>query len=354
MHVHVTLRPPKPTRGYDIYWSFASERQKVYRRRLDHQSGPLTDDPVIAAHRFTNAYRASDRVSQYLIANVIYDTDRPWVDTFARILIFKIFNRVDTWCHLQRLLGEVSSDTLMAEQVDDALESRAARWPIYSAAYIMPPPRNGTGAKFRRHLELIRSMIRGVAHERIAESPNMQSAFAALASYDSIGPFLAYQFLTDLNYSPFLSFSETEFVAPGPGALRGLRKCIADPGDYGAHDVIRWVMDAQEAAFADRGLEWTDLWGRPLQLIDIQNLFCEVDKYTRAAHPELSALAPGKRIKQRYRAVSTPLSAWFPPKWGVNDAIPARYRTGGPAFESNSRPQLFPIASPAAPTTRSS
>lgn len=28
----------------------------------------------------------------------------------------------------------------------------------------------------------------------------------------------------------------------------------------------------------ERDLEWHDLWGRSLQLIDAQNLFCEVDR----------------------------------------------------------------------------
>lgn len=327
LRVHTTRRPPKPGRGYDVYWSFASERQKVYRRRLDGaERGDLTDDPVIAAHRFTNAYRASDRVSQYLISEVIYDRPRSWIDTFARVLVFKVFNRIDTWEHLRSVVGDVSAEQLQAGDIDRALEGRAGKQPIYSAAYIMPPPRSGTGAKFRRHLDLIRRMVRDGAHDRIADAPSMAAAFDLLASYESIGPFLAYQFLIDLNYTPHLSFSEAEYVVAGPGAIRGLRKCISDPGDYTPSDVIRWVADQQANAFAERGLDWSDLWGRPLQLIDAQNLFCEVDKYTRAANPELSELAPGSRIKQRYTPVVKPLSAWFPPKWGLNDSIPDRYR----------------------------
>jgi hypothetical protein len=185
-------------------------------------------------------------------------------------------------------------------------------------------------------------MIRDRAHIKLQEATTMREAFEVLAGYESIGPFLAFQFLTDLNYSTHLGFSETEYVVAGPGALRGLRKCIADPGDYDASDVIRWVMDQQTTAFEQRGLHWWDLWGRPLQLIDIQNLFCEVDKYMRAAHPEFSSLAPGTRIKQRYAPASVPLTAWFPPKWQVNEHIPARYRSVAP---SRCQPELFPSGS---------
>jgi hypothetical protein len=300
----------------------------------------LTDDPVIAAHRFTNAYRASDRVSQYLITRVIYDGDWDWVDTFARVLVFKVFNRVDTWAYLNGAVGDVNAEALLDGRIDEALADRAARQPVYSAAYIMPPPRSGTGPKFRRHLELLRFMMRDGAHRRVQNAATMREAFQVLASYDSIGPFLAFQFLTDLNYSIHLSYSETDYVVAGPGALRGLRKCIADPGDYDASGVIRWVMEEQSTAFEQRGLRWCDLWGRHLQLIDIQNLFCEVDKYTRAAHPELSSLAPGSRIKQRYSPTSAPMTAWFPPKWNVNDRIPLQYQS---AVSSAFQPELFAV-----------
>ena len=60
----------------------------------------------------------------------------------------------------------------------------------------------------------------------------MDEAFRLLLGYGGIGPFLAYQLVTDLNYSAVLDFSEMDFVMAGPGARSGLRKCFTDPGDY--------------------------------------------------------------------------------------------------------------------------
>ena len=57
---------------YDCYWRLAVERQAVFFRRFRCESSPWTDDSVLGTYRFTNAYRASDRASQYLIRNVIY------------------------------------------------------------------------------------------------------------------------------------------------------------------------------------------------------------------------------------------------------------------------------------------
>jgi hypothetical protein len=58
-----------------------------------------------------------------------------------------------------------------------------------------------------------------------------------------------------------------------------------------------------------------------LQLVDCQNLFCEVDKYARVAHPQVSGLSGRTRIKQRFRPAPEPLRAWFPPKWGLNPRV---------------------------------
>ena len=70
------LRGARPTVVYDSYWRFAAERQEVFFRKLEGRPAPWTDDPIIARHKFTNAYRASDRVSQFLIRHVIYEGEQ--------------------------------------------------------------------------------------------------------------------------------------------------------------------------------------------------------------------------------------------------------------------------------------
>jgi len=312
---------PSVTEGFTCYWAFAAERQRVYYRRLAGVPDPLSDDFIISTHRFTNAYRASDRVSQFLIKEVQYNKDWNWQDTFVRTLVFKIFNRIDTWQHILEHAGEPDCAALLSGRVDRAVAKVAGTRPLYSAAYIMPPPRSGSGAKFERHLDLVRRMVTDGAPWKIQSASDMATAFEVLRRYDSIGDFLAYQYLTDLNYSPHLSFSETEFVVPGPGARRGIRKCFSDPGSMSDVDLIRWTWERQEVEFATRGLQWHGLWGRPLHLIDVQNLFCELDKYTRIALPQLTSRAPGTRIKQRYRRTPDPITAWFPPKWDLNDSV---------------------------------
>ena len=163
--------------------------------------------------------------------------------------------------------------------------------------------------------------------ERLAETKTMAAAFEMLRSYPTIGEFLAYQFVTDINYSRIVDFSESEFVAVGPGAREGLRKCFADSGGRSDEDLIRMMMDLQHEEFERLGLDFQDLFGRPLQLIDCQNIFCEVGKYARARFPELNQNGGRVRIKQRYWISGAMAAPYFPPKWGINDLVSALFHS---------------------------
>src|SRR4051794_11533633 len=83
---------PKTSIVYDTYWRFACERQEIFYRRLRNHSGPWTEDPVLSKFKFTNVYRASDRVSQYLIRKVIYRGEQTPREIFFRTMLFKLFN----------------------------------------------------------------------------------------------------------------------------------------------------------------------------------------------------------------------------------------------------------------------
>lgn len=325
------ILPAKPTVVFNTYWRFAAERQKIFFKKLENASIPWTDDPILSTYKFTNAYRASDRVSQYIIRHVIYQNNLPSSpnEVFFRIILFKIFNKIETWQLLENKLGSIIYAEYSFERYDqvltDAIESGQT---IYSAAYIMPSGGTSFGhtAKHRNHLKLIEMMMANDLPKKLADAKNMHQGFDLLREYPTIGDFLAYQFITDVNYSEITNFSEMEFVIPGPGALDGIRKCFADLGGLNEPEIIKFMADIQESEFERLGLNFQPLWGRKLQLIDCQNLFCEVDKYARMKHPDISGISGRIRIKQRYSGKEQPVDYWYPPKWGINQAI-EEYKT---------------------------
>ena len=307
---------------FDTYWRFAAERQTLFLRRLSGADPPWTGDPVLRQNRFTNAYRASDRVSQYLIRHVLYSGEQSTEEVVFRCLLFKLFNRVDTWEMLASEFGVPAWRSFDIDRYSDILDRRMAGGkPVYSAAYIMPPPRLGSSRKHRDHLILLSRMMLDGIPLAIERARHLSEIFGLLRSYPSIGGFLAFQYTIDLNYSALTGFSESDFVVAGPGARRGLRKCFFDTDGLTDEEVIRAVTDVADREFERLELRFESLWGRCLHPVDCQNLFCEVDKYARVVHPELNGKSGRTRIKQRFVPKSEPLPQWYPPKWGLD--VPA-------------------------------
>ncbi len=306
---------------FDTYWRFAAERQAVFFRRLQGHLPPWTGDAILQRYKFTNAYRILDRVSQYLVRTVIYGGVQTEEEVFFRTVVFKLFNKIDTWELLFRELGEISWAKYRRKSYDAILtRAKSDGVRIYSPAYIMP---SGSGSlrnpvKHRTHLALIEMMMKDHLYSHIGAARSMREAFEMLREYPTIGDFLAYQLVTDINYSELTDFSEMEFVMPGPGARSGIRKCFTDLGGLNEVELIKRVALSQSQEFASRNLDFQDLFGRPLQLIDCQNLFCEVDKYARVAHPEIKGLTGRKQIKQVLQPNPAPINYFFPPKWGLS------------------------------------
>ena len=313
---------PKSNIVYDTYWRFAAERQEIFFRRAKEQSPPWTNDNILNQFKFTNAYRATDRVSQYLIKNVIYFGNQSPKEVFFRILLFKLFNKIETWKSIEKIVGEITYEDYSYKVYNKILEDiRKKGSPIYSGAYIMASGSSAYGHTFKHqnHLKLLEGMMKDKLPEKVQSFKKMEELYDTLKSYPTIGPFLAYQFSIDINYSNLTNFSEMEFVKAGPGAKDGIRKCFSDVGDYTEEDIIKMMADNQQKEFNRLNVDFKTLWGRPLQLIDFQNLFCEVDKYSRVAHPEVSGVSNRKRIKQKFTPTSLKtIEYYLPEKWHIN------------------------------------
>jgi len=323
MEIFKNLSKPKKSIVFDTYWRFAKKRQDIFFNKLNLIT-PLTTDPILERHRFTNVYRASDRVSQYLIRNVIYKDGVTFTknDLLLRILLFKIFNKISTWEYLESQIEKITIENFDSKLYSKLLtEAKEAKEVIYSGAYIMTSGKSifGRDYKHENHLELLSQYIQsGRLLESIEKAKSMEDVYNILLSVPTFGSFLAYQYTIDINYSTLTNFSEMDFVKAGPGAKDGIKKCFIDRGDFTDEDIIKYMCDIQYEQFEKLDLDFKDLWGRKLQLIDCQNLFCEVDKYSRVAHPEISGLSNRTRIKQVYKPENNNINYYFPPKWELN------------------------------------
>lgn len=316
--------PPQPRpEVIDSYWHLAAERQRILFRRLASEPGPWTEDPILVSYKFCNAYRASDRVSQYLIRDVIY-TARHYSpeDQLLRIVLFRLFSKPTTWELLCTAHGDVTWEDFSPSDYGTTLdEAFGSGHKLYTAAFILCATRAfGHERKHRNHLALVDHMLGpGRLSSSVARAGSLSDIYEALLQFPLIGSFMAYQLAIDINYSELCDFSETEYAVAGPGARRGIAKCFTDTDGWDDQRIIKWMTECQQEEFARLDIDFLSLYGRPLQAIDVQNLFCELDKYARAAFPDLKSNRT--RIKARFAPAGELPEPFYPPKWNLDVGV---------------------------------
>jgi alpha-glutamyl/putrescinyl thymine pyrophosphorylase clade 1 len=326
------------TDAFHAYWPFAAERQSIYYKRLRGEKPPWTKNKILEEYKFTNAFRAADRTSQYLIREVIYKPGLPMEaeEVVFRVLLFKIFNKNETWDLLTSALGPLTWKGFNLKTYGATLDAAKARKiKIWGDAYIQRPQtgfdvdaeKKEVKGKHNRYLRLLEAMMsRGITGQ-LQAARTYEEAYHVLRDFPSpaIGNFAAMQWLTDINYSPVLNFDEDDFIVPGDGAFDGINKAFGFSLDGNREEDIRtgaaYIQECvrdQEAYFKHYELQPVTLFGRRLHAIDCQNLFCETDKYCRVAFPKLNRRGRTD-IKHKFKPSRDPLPPpFFPKKWGLD------------------------------------
>lgn len=258
-------------------------------------------------------------MSQYLLKNVIYNGKTySKEDMLFRILLFKLFNKESTWKLLEKELGEITLKTFLREKYSNVLERAMKQGvKIYNDAYISCATKAyGYDRKHENHLALLEHIFqKDQAHFDLLNAKTMEEAFHILKKYPLIGNFMAYQLVTDINYSDIVSWNENEFTVAGPGSIRGIKKCFIERKGLSNEDIIKYMYLHQEEEFHRLGFDFKRIGNRPLQLIDCQNIFCELDKYCRVFLPELKSNRV--KIKKKYIPKKEKIEYIYPPKWNI-------------------------------------
>lgn len=330
----------KPNENFKYYLYFITERMSIFWSRNYDLPEPHTEDPILAKHKFTNSYRSLDRVSQFLIGNVLYDekgleNDRDTEDIFWRTILFKHFNKIETWRALENEFGEIVLETPINE-IEKFLTNLAKTEPIYSNAYMqtasfMRNPeimgRNGLYAgqpKHSAYLQLFQNSFfknNAKGMYNILKSQSLEELQNRLVEGTvGIGKFISMQFAIDLNYGLIFNFDENDHIVAGPGAERGIERTFDIKGKPNYVEIIKWVTKELPNLLHDYGYgeRFIPLPNRMPKLIDMQSNFCETDKYLRGAGIKTEGIeVDGKRIKQIFKPTKKKINYKFPPKWGV-------------------------------------
>jgi len=289
---------------------------------------------------FCNTFRVLDKVSQYIIHEVIEKGSQKPTELVFRITLFNLFTKIETWELLVRELGPLTwprYNRTNYQRVLDRAKQRGIK--LYTGAFQKPAPHFEFAEAHMNHLILLEILMENDLAGRLLNARYMAEVYEYLISFPSMGEFSTYQLMLNLSYSSVLNFSNMDFVVTGPGAISGLSKMFgrslkqakqAVPGIE--EEIIRWLAKYQDTQFKRLGLEFLGLGPSrlPMDLADIEHTLCEVDKYSRMAHPNLK----GKRTEMRGRFNPSrgiyPTEPILPKAWSHPARMTVRIRRGGP------------------------
>ncbi|KAF5381916.1 hypothetical protein D9757_007574 [Collybiopsis confluens] len=304
-----------PTVVWDTFWRWCHERKAIDDRRRAGQPFPWTEDEILCNQFFCNTFRVLDKTCQFIIRQVIETGDQSPTEVVFRVLLFDVFTKIDTWNWLLSEIGVPTWKEYKRETYFRALERRVRTHSLYTGAFQKPSPRWDFKEGWRNHLLLVETMMEAdlVGHLQAARS--MSEAFAFIVEFPGMGHFNSFQLLQNLSYSPVINFSGKDFVVPGIGCISGLSKMFGSRIDDIAKTdtsfrlvVIRYMMETQDKHFRRLGLDFSGLGPKrlPMELADIEHAICEVDKYSRLAHPEISGRNGRRELRRNWSRPTEP------------------------------------------------
>jgi hypothetical protein len=278
-----------------FFW-LARERQEMKRKREAYLPPPWTKDYVLANYRFCNVHRRDDKVSAWIIDN-IYEPLHGSPAIFMAAYVARWFNKIETLDLIKdEMKGEF--DLMRMKEILHPVFSQGN--PIFGSAYIIQSP---TG---ENKLDGILWAIGNVTkrwtegYKIATETKSMAQTHAWLQQFPHMGPFMAYQVVCDLTYTPILenAVDKMEWTCAGPGAARGLGWLYHDlEGAFnynGAKDQLIMKAHMHEVLkLSQQEVYWPSIWGA-WELATVQHWSCEYDKWRRGHS--------GQSLKRRYEA----------------------------------------------------
>lgn len=269
---------------------FTWERESIRLRRAEGVlRNEWTTDPVLSKYKFTNIHRQDDRVSQWVIKNIM-EPNAGRKDIWFILLIARLINWPPT---LQRLIDDgvlfrPVEDFNVSDFSNSVEKLKGEIGKVYSGAYMIYPTKLNPGGPKSETLGMhilmpVVKSAEAINHQlyRRDMEAGVGRFVTELSKSFGISTFMAGQVAADLTYTndgPLVDAHDLYTYAPiGPGSQKGLNYLLHRSA------YASWSQsDFNTALGRIRNDIWTRLHILDLTLHDVQNIMCEFSKYCRA------------------------------------------------------------------------
>ena len=265
-----------------LYWQVERENIRI-QKEVSKLPPPWTDDSILQQYKFCQVFREEDRTTRWLKKH-IREPMRNSSDVLMAVVIFRWFNWIPT--------GRTLINNGLLERWDrkKAIEEITKQDKWVTGAYIVKSP-NGmdkvTGvAECISHMWERKDYLIEKLEEAIEEDKcSLEYCWKLLRDYPYMGPFMAYEVVTDLRFTYLLSAASDKltWANAGPGAMRGLNRLTGRPLDFcqRSHDWCKEMVALYDIAIKRLPVNITFRNDLPYELREIEGGLCEFDKYSR-------------------------------------------------------------------------
>jgi len=259
------------------YWQIERENIRL-QKEVSQLPPPWTSDSILREYKFCQVFREDDRTTRWFKTH-IREPMKNSPDVLMATVIFRWFN----WIPTGRTL--IKHDLLKNWNRKKAIEEITKQPKWITGAYIIKTP-NGMD-KVTGVAECVSHMWqdREYLAKEIFKTKSLEDTWTLLRDYPYMGPFMAYEVVTDLRHTYLLEDAKDVLTwgNAGPGAMRGLNRLIGRELGYSkrSHD---WVGEMQElykivqAKLPAHILQRNDM---KYEMREIEGGLCEFDKYSR-------------------------------------------------------------------------
>lgn len=284
-------------------YNFIHRRYRIHLRKdVLKKPQPWTKDPVLQEFRFTNVRREHDRETLWLINHITSNSKVSYDDKLMNCILFRLFNKHETSELIsQPIRFNKSWNPEAYREVFEAVEVRDPHYIFFTGAFITGgmkralkwylPKGTSEDSMPMRVMKFMEHLYADRVVSKIKVCKTQKDVYDLLRGYLGIGDFLAYQMFVDMTYIAEFPFSENEFTAAGPGCKMGLNFLFEDKDGMSYEECLFWLRENLGDLFIrvlgkpwDPNKLFRDLpeHDRCLNVMSLENCFCELSKYIRA------------------------------------------------------------------------
>ena len=266
----------------DLYFYWIHERETIrLNKEVERNPQPWTDDPILQKFKFCQVFREEDSTTRWFKRHI----RNPWRDdpeVLMATVIFRWFNFIETGRTLIRHNLHIEWDRKKAiEEI-----TKQDKW--VTGAYIVKTP---------NRMDKVTGVAECISHmwsdreklvERILTTKSLKKSWEILRDYPYMGPFMAYEVITDLRHTYLLQDAEDilTWANAGPGAMRGLNRLAGRDLDFcrRTHPWNDEMRNLWEISRERLNPNLIDL--NRFEMREIEGGLCEFDKYSRILNEE--------------------------------------------------------------------